>query len=432
MSSLPVGVRKRGRFYYYRTRLNGRQKEIPLGSDLAMARQLAKQHAGKLAAIKGGLAHPDEAGWAEAESKPLAEHVHDWHTYLTSRGNVQRHCDQSRDRVLWLIEAAKVTRISGLTISAIQTALADLRLIPGRRGRQRMSDTNVAHYARAVKSFAKWLWKDKRVRDDPLVHMELPEVTDKMTRRAMEVEEIAALLATTPRLGRRAGLSGPDRMVVYSIALSTGYRLGELASLTPESFQLAEDPPTIFCAGKHCKNRKDSRQPIRLELATMLKDWLADKPPGEPVFPINRDDAALSLRMDLEAAGVDSAAEFDFHALRHTYVTLLVKSGASVKVCQTLARHADPKLTLNCYTHLTVHDLTQGLEILSHTIPTTGVLTGLTGTDGAGGGIATISSPGRTGAVPHGLSPLGEYKKTGLIRLVFLPGATVELELTLT
>jgi integrase len=400
MSSLPVGVRKRGRFYYYRTRLNGRQKEIPLGSDLAMARQLAKQHAGKVAAFKSGLAHPDEAGWAEAESKPLAEHVHDWHSYLTSRGNVQRHCDQSKERVVRLIESAKVTRISGLTISAAQAALADLRLLPGRRGRARMSDSSVAHHARALKSFVKWLWRDKRVRDDLLAHMELPEVHDKMTRRALEVEEIAALLATTPTLRRRARLTGPDRMIVYSVALGTGYRLNEVMSLTPESFDLDADPPVILCAGKNCKNRKDTRQPIRLELAAMLKDWLADKPPGKPVFPIRRDDAAPALRRDLEAAGVDSAASFDFHSLRHTFVTLLVKSGCSVKVAQTLARHADPKLTLNTYAHLTLHDVAPGLEGLSHTVPTPAVLTGLTGTDGR----ATICSPGENGTVPDGLA----------------------------
>jgi hypothetical protein len=148
--------------------------------------------------------------------------------------------------------------------------------------------------------------------------------------------------------------------------------------------------------------------------AWLLKDWLADKPPGEPVFPINRNDAARSLYMDLEAAGVDSATEFDFHSLRHSFVTQLVKGGASVKVCQTLARHADPKLTLNTYTHLTVHDVARGLEGLSHTIPTIGVLTGLTGTNGESGRTLEISSPGRPGTVPHGLSPLGESKTSHL------------------
>jgi site-specific recombinase XerD len=81
----------------------------------------------------------------------------------------------------------------------------------------------------------------------------------------------------------------------------------------------------------------------------MLKPWLADKTPGSPVFTMREDTAAKVIRTDLEPAGIDTAG-VDFHALRHSYITMLVKSGASVKVCQELARHADPKLTMNFYT----------------------------------------------------------------------------------
>jgi hypothetical protein len=51
-----------------------------------------------------------------------------------------------------------------------------------------------------------------------------------------------------------------------------------------------------------------------------------------------------------------------FHALRVTFVTLLVKSGASVKAVQEPARHCDPKLTLNVYGKLGVHDLKGALD----------------------------------------------------------------------
>jgi integrase len=400
MSSLPPNARKRGKFYYFRSRLNGKQREIRLGSDLAMARQLAKQQAGKVAAIKSGLADPREQRWAESERKPLADHVHDWAAYLASKGSVPHYVNQSRDRVLRTVNAANIGRISGLTIGTVQPALADLRNKPGRNGRTRMSDSSMWAYTRAVKSFTRWLWRDGRVRDDALAHMAAPEVNDRMVRRALEAEEAAALIAVTPTLRRRACLSGPDRAIVYATALGTGFRLGELMSLTPESFRLDEDPPVIICLGPNTKNGKDAIQPVRPELADMLRDWLKDKPPGEPVFPINRDDAARSLRLDLADAGIDHAEEFDFHCLRHSFVSMLVKSGASVKVCQTLARHSDPKLTMNIYTHLTVHDVAQGLEGLSHILPTSGVLTGLTGTDGT----AMICSPGENGTVPGGLA----------------------------
>jgi integrase len=52
------------------------------------------------------------------------------------------------------------------------------------------------------------------------------------------------------------------------------------------------------------------------------------------------------------------------HALGHTFVTMLAKSNLPVKVVQTLARHSDPKMTLNVYSHLTVHDTATALDAL--------------------------------------------------------------------
>ncbi len=39
----------------------------------------------------------------------------------------------------------------------------------------------------------------------------------------------------------------------------------------------------------------------------------------------------------------------DFHACRTTYINLLVDTGADVKTVQALARHSDPRLTMNVY-----------------------------------------------------------------------------------
>jgi site-specific recombinase XerD len=41
----------------------------------------------------------------------------------------------------------------------------------------------------------------------------------------------------------------------------------------------------------------------------------------------------------------------DLHALRHTYGTMLINSGADIKSVQTLMRHSSPVLTLGIYLH---------------------------------------------------------------------------------
>jgi len=54
----------------------------------------------------------------------------------------------------------------------------------------------------------------------------------------------------------------------------------------------------------------------------------------------------------------------DFHALRHTYISRLVRSGANVKVAQELARHSTPTLTLGRYAHVQLVDQTRALDAL--------------------------------------------------------------------
>jgi integrase len=212
---------------------------------------------------------------------------------------------------------------------------------------------------------------------------QLGRVVSKRTRNALEPEDAAGLVTTTRTEPIRWGMTGEDRCILYAIALGTGFRAKECRSLTPEDFELDADQPTITCRAAYTKNHNEAVQPIRPEPASLLRLWIRGKAPVKPVFGFRIDNAARMLREDLEAAGVDQPEVCDFHCLRHTYVSLLVRSGVSIKVVQTLARHADPAMTLGIYTHVGVFDLARGLDGLAHILPTLWVSKGLTGTDRA-------------------------------------------------
>jgi site-specific recombinase XerD len=380
--NLPENVRERNGRYYFRCRVNGKQKELPLGTDLAVANRLAKQHAGRLAAIKSGLEHPDSSKWLEAQSQSIEVHVEAWRKSLRARGVSDKQAHQSRDRVLRLLDLAGVRRISTLELHAVEEALADLRRTgKGRSGNEGLSDRTVYHAARAVKGFSRWLRKTRRSQDDKLCDLTLPKVVLERTRRALSTAEVVTLINATGAEPRRADMSGPDRAILYAVATGTGFRLSEIESLAQESFDLISSPPTITCAAAYTKNGKTAVQPIHQDLAEMLAPWLARKGPSRPVFSMRRFQIARVLRKDLEAAGIENAALYDFHSLRHSYITAVVKSGCTVKVAQELARHADPKLTLNVYSHLTIHDLAEGLEGLSHVVAEVEAATLKTGTD---------------------------------------------------
>jgi len=49
---------------------------------------------------------------------------------------------------------------------------------------------------------------------------------------------------------------------------------------------------------------------------------------------------------------VSTAIKIRFHDLRHTYASLLIEQGESIKYIQSQLGHSTPTVTLNVYAHL--------------------------------------------------------------------------------
>ncbi len=129
------------------------------------------------------------------------------------------------------------------------------------------------------------------------------------------------------------------------MAAKTGLRASELASLTPASFNLAADPPTVALAAAYSKHRREDVLPLQSDLAARLRQRLTerDRPQDdqqvilpsdraadakcEPLFPGTwPEKAAKMLRIDLTAAAipyVTDAGIADFHSLRLTFISKL-------------------------------------------------------------------------------------------------------------
>ncbi len=153
--------------------------------------------------------------------------------------------------------------------------------------------------------------------------------------------------------------------MLYRLAAQTGFRRHELRSLTPRSFDLDGNPPTVTVRAAYGKHRRDDLQPIPEALAALLRPWLASRPSVAPLFGNLTKHTAAMIRADLAAAATPSSTDggtADFHALRHSYVTALAKSNAPVKVVQSLARHSTPALILGVYAHVGLFDQTGALE----------------------------------------------------------------------
>ena len=313
-----------------------------------------------------GLVNPKAEAYGAAEAKPLRAHLADFAKALRDRENTEKHVALTRGHVERVLTAANVARISELSPSRVQDALATLRA----EGR---GLTTCNHALRAVKSFGKWLVRDGRAREDALAYMAaFNAATDvRHKRRALSEAELALLVSAAEAGPVRFALSGRDRAALYCLAVETGLRVNELRSLTPESFRLAADPPFVIVAAGYSKRRRQDEQPIRPDLAARLGVWLAGKPAGVPVFgKLSR--TADMVKADLAAAGLPyETAEgvADFHSLRHSFISRLVGSGANVKVCQQLARHSTPTLTIGRYAHAGVAERVAALAGLRPVAP---------------------------------------------------------------
>ncbi len=133
-----------------------------------------------------------------------------------------------------------------------------------------MSARTRRHYAVHVLQFGRWLVATGRAVKNPFAGLQTAvnvENDRRRRRRALSPEDcqrlLAAAAASKPKLG---GMIGPDRRIFYALAVSTGLRRNELGSLTPESFQLDTEPPTVTVGGKWTKNQKMAVLPLRSRL----------------------------------------------------------------------------------------------------------------------------------------------------------------------
>jgi hypothetical protein len=67
--------------------------------------------------------------------------------------------------------------------------------------------------------------------------------------------------------------------------------------------------------------------------------------------------------------GPEGPLYLDFHALRHGYVALLDRTGASLKEAMQLARHGDPRLTMARYGRAQLYDLAATVARLPSLLP---------------------------------------------------------------
>ena len=204
-------------------------------------------------------------------------------------------------------------------------------------------------------------------------------------------------------------LQEPERTLTL-LAAGTGLRISECLGLQWQDVSFVEAVihvrRTWTCGQVGLPKSKASKGPVPLHplLAEFMLRWKQKTPysqPGDWVFPSFRLKgtqprvANMLVEDYLRPAAVkvgilsshrndegrlvdDDPRRFGFHNLRHSLASFLVRIKTDPKTVQTLLRHSDVKLTLQCYTHSVSDDRMAAtgamlVAILSHAADESGL-----------------------------------------------------------
>jgi len=241
-----------------------------------------------------------------AALRPLVEHIDGaddapgWRQYLVSKGVTPLHSDRYPKSVRLAFEGSGAVYWSDISATRIMAWLNDQRAddfnAKGNRMRRGFGAATFNRYVTALKSFGKWMQREGRASDCPLEGLrKLNAKTDKRhPRRPLEVNELLWLLDTTRNGPDRAGMTGPERAMLYRLATETGLRSNELRSLTRSSFRLDAAIPTVTVQAAYSKRRRDDVLPLRPDTANDLRNFLNNRPPIATNAPTTNQPSGVS------------------------------------------------------------------------------------------------------------------------------------------
>ena len=351
-------IRERSRKWYGEYQdAEGRTRRVPLATDKSAAQAKLGEILKKVERKQAGLFDPYESH----EARPLTEHLDDYRLFLRSKGSTEKHVSQTIKRIETLLKGCEFEHLRDLDAHKVTTWLAEQR-----EHAKRFSVQTSNFYGDMVKAFGNWLVTNDRIARNPLASLRRlnVEVDRRHDRRALSEDEFRRLIESAANGPVSEGMSGEDRAMLYVLATWTGFRRGELAALTRRNLELDLPTPTISLPAKASKRRKAELMPLHPAVVDALRVWLDRKPATDPnavLFELTTSKGhfrktSKMMKLDLERAGIPYRNEeglfADFHANRHTFISNLSRAGVSLVTAQKLARHSDPKLTANRYTHL--------------------------------------------------------------------------------
>lgn len=215
------------------------------------------------------------------------------------------------------------------------------------------SPRSIARHIASIRSFHQFLLREKVTNQDPTIHLETPQMEQKLPN-FLSVEELNNLLngidVSKPQ--------GVRDLAMFELMYASGMRISECLNLNLEDLHLTMG--FVRCFGKGGKERII---PLGSAAINACKKYIEEARPKllkttektDAIF-INQRGKRLTrqgiwklLKMHATNAGIKK--EMTPHVLRHSFATHLIENGADLRAVQEMLGHADISTT-QIYTHV--------------------------------------------------------------------------------
>lgn len=215
------------------------------------------------------------------------------------------------------------------------------------------SARTLARHIASIRSFHKFLFRDKITDHDPTEQIETPQAERKLPK-VLNISEVEALL-DAPKLDNPLGVR--DKAML-ELLYATGLRVSELINLNLADIHLSMG--FIRCLGK---GNKERIVPLGSVATKALQAYLDNgraqlvKRKKNDAFFVNHHGNRLTRQgfwKNLKKIAKEAQIEKELtpHTLRHSFATHLLENGADLRAVQEMLGHADISTT-QIYTHVT-------------------------------------------------------------------------------
>ncbi len=236
--------------------------------------------------------------------------------------------------------------------------LVDKRLIRFyliRLQEQQISKRSIARKLATLKSFFRFLLKEKIVPANPVSAIKMPRLEKKLPEY-LTLDEIEQLL----QLPDFKTFEGIRDLAILELFYGTGLRLSELIELKVEQVDFQEN--LIRVIGKGNKERIvpfGGSAKLILEKYLLLRPQFAENSvdnlfvlkSGKKMYPM-----AIQRIVKKYLTQISNLQQKSPHVLRHTFATHMLNQGADIRVVKDLLGHENLSTT-QIYTHLSIEHL---------------------------------------------------------------------------